>query len=134
MRRSHKTTNRQIETGRAELPLIVTVGREGNDFIGIAGVFQSLNDGSIDLGITSPAPLVGDLSAVTHTRQYQAMLDFANRRLIAAQPSNRADRPRNEKETVGISSRARAKSSGQERGKGDSGQIVVCQRWMADVR
>src|SRR5688572_32851538 len=53
--------------------------------------------------------------------------------LIAAEPCNRADAAGRKQQTVGISSPRAVERAAEKRREGDSRQVVVGQRWMANM-
>src|SRR6267378_5216248 len=107
-RRSRQRTHRKIETGRAKLPLVVTVGRKIDDLVRTAGVLERVGNGSVDFGISAAALLVIHLSRVADVGDHEPMLDATYLFLVHRQPRDRAYRPRDEDEPVRIPQREAA--------------------------
>src|SRR2546425_9516160 len=99
----------------------------------LPGMLQHMRNRAVDLCIPAPAFLVMQLSGIAHAGQHQTMLDVRNLVLVPCEPGNRANRSRNEQETVRITVRRDCQRARQRSCKGDSRQIVVAQGWVAGV-
>src|SRR6266446_3242685 len=99
----------------------------------LPGMLQHMRNRAVDLCIPAATFLVMQLSGIAHAGQYQTMLDVRNLVLVPCEPGNRADRSRNEQETVRITVRRDCQRARQRSCKDDSRQIVVAQGWVAGV-
>ena len=67
MGRSHEASHRKVEAGRAELPLIVTIGGKVNNFVVARRMFQDVSGGFVYLRVALTAFFVGELARVSNT-------------------------------------------------------------------
>src|SRR5207245_6763314 len=77
VRRPGETADGEVETWRAVLPLVVSVGRERNHGVLGACLLQDVRDGVVDLGVAASAALAGERPAVAERREHEAVLDPA---------------------------------------------------------
>ena len=133
MRSAPETSDRKIESRRAELPFVVAVGREIAELEGCPPRPQDVLDGPVDIGGETPAALVVDAAAVADASEHKTVLDAADFVLIARQPGDRTDGPRHEKEAVAVAMRSARQDARERRRHRDAGQVVVAHRWMANM-
>ena len=131
--RSHETADRQVETGRAVLPLIVTVWGKIHDFIILTGMLQDMGDCPIYVRVSPAALLVGGFSRITHAGRHQTVLYFVDPFFIQAEPCNGTDRSGNKKKSVGIAPWTCTQMFGQKSYHRHAGEVVVTERGMAGV-
>src|SRR5262249_53413369 len=131
--RTHQTADWQIEAGRAVLPLIVAVWNERPDLIWLPYVSQHVCHDAIDLGISSPALLVGQASTIAEARKNEAMGDPPDLMLVERKPGQRSDRAGDKKKSISVVRLKFPNVSRQHRCNRDPREIVVGQRRMAHV-
>src|SRR4051794_6668575 len=101
MRRTHEASHGKVERGRAELPFVITEGRERPYLERLIAPAQHVSPGLIDFGVTRPALLVGRGPTIADARQDESVLDAGNLRTVQRKPGDRPDRSRDEQESVG---------------------------------
>ena len=106
VRRAREAPDRQIEAGRAELPLVVAVRRELDDRVASPPGSQHVRHHPVDLGVAPPAPLVGAARPASprHARTSPCLIR-SDPVLVPRQPRDRADRAGDEQEPVGVTKR-----------------------------
>src|SRR5439155_12652271 len=129
----HEAANRQIETGRAVLPLVVAIGEEVLDLVAISRMPENVLERPVYLRITPAAPLVSRVAGVADAGEDQAVLDLGDAILVSSQPCDRADRARNEQKTIGVPSGDRRQCRCQRCRDSHSGEVVVAKRPVADL-
>src|SRR5215204_2025532 len=85
-RRPHQSTDREIETRRAELAFIPAPGLELVDPVLIARVTKDVHRRSIDLGIPPSALLIGDHAGIPDARSDEAMANEREPLLVPREP------------------------------------------------
>src|SRR5208283_3436518 len=98
----HKTSNRQINTGRAILPFVITIGREIQYLKVVSAVPECVFDCPIDLGVPMTASLVGKGIFVSEARQHQPVFDAWQDGLVSCQPCDRSNGSGNPQKAVGV--------------------------------
>ena len=133
MRRARERADREIETRRAILPLVVAVRSEVAQAVLLAALGQHVDRGAIDLGIAAAASLVSQHPGVADASGDQAVRDARRLLLVQCQPGDRTDGPGHEEKPVGVARRG-AREQARQRGAEDhAGEVVVGQRRMAAV-
>ncbi len=105
MRGSHETPDGQVESRRAKLPLVITIGRKVGDLMVFPGTLQDVHDHAIDLGVPSAAFLIRGLARVPQTGGHQTMLDPRHPTFVQCQPGNGTNGAGHEEKPVGIAPR-----------------------------
>src|SRR5262245_1864337 len=100
MRSSPQRADRQIEAGRAVLPLVVAVGRKVFDHRIAADVTQNVLGRAVELGIATSASLEVEAPRIAHTGDHEASPDLLGPLVVAGEPDDGSDGPRHEEETV----------------------------------
>jgi hypothetical protein len=85
--------DRQIETGRAILPLVVAIGDERRDAVWHLIVMEYVCDDVIDRGVPSPALFVSHAACVAKAGKHETMSDAPDFILITREPGERSDVP-----------------------------------------
>ena len=75
MHRAHEASDRQVEAGRAELPLVVAVRRERLQLSGRVRMPQDVREGAVDGRVVPPGPLKGERRIVADAGQYEPVPD-----------------------------------------------------------
>src|SRR4030095_9056666 len=101
MRRPREPPDREIEPGRAELPLVIAVGRELLDRV-VAQIAEHVNRRAVDRGASAAGLLVGQRPRVTQTGEYEAVPDSGDDGLVASEPGDRSYGPRDKEEPVRV--------------------------------
>src|SRR5690606_18549284 len=127
----HETTDREIETRRAVLALVVTVGFEVLHRVCVAAVAQYVLGGTVDVRVAAAAAFVREATAVADAGDDQPMPYARRRRFVAGEPDDGADRPGDEQEPVCVARPAPGDFRRERRGERDAGKIVVAERGMA---
>src|SRR5712671_1205992 len=90
--------------------------------------------GSIDLSVTSSASLIGKPAPISQAREHQSMPDPLSLLLVGRQPGDRADRTGDEYKAIGVAARSVAQQLRQGHRDRHTGEIVVAERRVADMR
>ena len=131
LRRAGEDADREIEPGRAELPLVAAERREVAHLA--AGRAHDLPGGAVDGGVAATAPLVRQRARVADARGDEAVLDAVEPILVPREPGQRPDRRRAEQEAVGVAPLLRLQMPGERRQQHDPREVVVAERGVADV-
>ena len=100
MRRTGKSPHRQIDAGRTVLALVMPVGIKFPNLIVAARMLKDVDNGTVDFRITPSTLLVSKFPSVSQVDEHEPMFDSGDLILIAPQPSDRANSPRNEDKPV----------------------------------
>jgi hypothetical protein len=112
---SHEAANREVETWRTVLPLVVPIGRKLHDLVGLAGVTQDMGKRSVNFRRSLSAFLVGVPAGIGKTGQHDAVLDPREVGFVPAEPDDGPYGPGNKKKPVRKSTRESSKALRQER-------------------
>ena len=97
----HQTSDRKIEAGRAELPLVVPVGFELEDLERFRLVAKDCGCCPVYFDVTAPTLLVVKSTLVAEAGENEAMRDMGRVLPVLRQPRDRSNRSRREKEAIG---------------------------------
>ena len=123
----------KVESRRAELALVVAVGREVANGGLRPVVGDQVRHRTVDDRISPPALLVHRAAAVADAAQHEAMIDARNLRLVASEPCDGADGSGREQKAV-AEPRLQAADPVREVGKKrQAGAVVVGERRVANV-
>src|SRR4030095_1840670 len=111
VRRAHHAAHRKVESRRAILALIIAIWEKVDHLMRITGVFQDVDEGAVDLRISTPAAFVGYTPCVTYGSENEPMTNTFDDILILRKPCNRTDGTGDEQEAIGITSRTAGKVS-----------------------
>jgi hypothetical protein len=67
---AHQTANRKIESRRAILTFVVSVGRELQDLVRFTAMVKDMCYGTVNLGVTTTALFVVESTRVTDAREH----------------------------------------------------------------
>ena len=102
VRRAAQAADGQVEPWRAVLPLVVSVGREVKNLEPLGTVRKHGQHRAVDLGVAPSRPLVMELARVADAHNHQPVPDPLHLVLVAGEPGDRADRSRDEEESVRV--------------------------------
>jgi hypothetical protein len=97
---AHQAADREIEPGRAVLPLVVTIREEIDHLVRQSRLPQDVRHGVINYRIAAPAAFIRKRPNIAYAGHHQAVLYFAHMGLVAGQPGDRTDGARDEQETI----------------------------------
>jgi hypothetical protein len=120
-----ESAHRQVEPGRAELALVISVRREIDDTVRAAGFGQRPRDGPVDGGVAASAALVRRVPAVAEPGQDEAVLDAVDGVAVAGEPGDRPDGAGNEQDPVGVPVGPVRERHREQCGHGHPGGVVV---------
>src|SRR6516162_1035969 len=113
--RPHQATDRQIETGRAILPLVVAIGDERRDAVWHLIVMEYVGDDVIDRGVPSPPLFISYATWIAKAGKHETMSDAPDLILVAGEPGERPDRAGDEQKAITMARRKRLDVSRKHR-------------------